>query len=235
MKSGLLNLCNLNTVLMLVILGLVIYCCVNQSKEKFSALQGSAFPNVGNCEQRVEGRYEVCNSSEGQVGGPTPGEMREYEYKLARRFLGLTEEQITNLSEEELSSALTNALNKNQLNELVTQAALNRNSNAEADNDLGKRAEKGERNMLIQRYLDAESDYLASYPTQSGQSIDDLRTALRAGDLPVLQNNDGNNIPQPAPGDYEFRNESQSFIKNSALDPSNLDYQLYPDSEVNTL
>ena len=36
MKSGLLKLCNLNTVLMLVILGLVIYCCVRQSRENFS-------------------------------------------------------------------------------------------------------------------------------------------------------------------------------------------------------
>ena len=49
MKSGLLNVCNLNTVLMLVILGLVVYCCVRQKRENFNyGLNFSILPRNDN-------------------------------------------------------------------------------------------------------------------------------------------------------------------------------------------
>ena len=85
MKSGLLNVCNLNTVLMLVILGLVIYCCVRQSKENFNLLQYSALMSLCNKDIQPGDQYRACHNANTELGTPTPEEIAEIELEALKR------------------------------------------------------------------------------------------------------------------------------------------------------
>ena len=95
MKSGLLNVCNLNTVLMLVILGLVIYCCVRQQKENFSyGLDYSILP------RGKDGRFDPDSSA--VAGYPSNVQYSGNGRPTSAASGALTEEEIDKLVEDKL-------------------------------------------------------------------------------------------------------------------------------------
>ena len=142
MKSGLMNFCNLNTVLMFVILGLVIYCCVRQSSENFNNLAFSGVPGEGECPTFGVGDVEYpCGQdnklNEGGKGKPT--------------------------------SAASGALSEDEIDELISAriAQQKENNNANLDEEVQKLAlilqEKRRRNQKIEDYLAEEEEYISGY------------------------------------------------------------------------
>lgn len=142
MKSGLMNFCYLNTVLMVVILGLVIYCCVRQSRENFNNLAFSGVPGEGECPTFGVGDIEYpCGQDnkldEGGKGKPT--------------------------------SAASGALSEEEIDELISarMEQQKENNNANFDEEVQKLAmiiaEKRSRNQKIKDYLAEEEKYISEY------------------------------------------------------------------------
>lgn len=174
MKSGLLNVCNLNTVLMVVILGLVIYCCVRQHKENFSyGLDYSILP------RGADGRFDPDSTavagypSNVQYSGDGINDLEAGTGKL-------TEEQIKELVEERIASQKAN-----------NNARVNEEAMAMAE----AMVEKRERNKQIRDYKAAEEQYISEYlddmvvgEGESKPSMEEVRAQLRGEDRNSFNN-----------------------------------------------
>ena len=172
MKSGLLKLCNLNTVLMLVILGLVIYCCVRQSRENFPyGLKYSILP------RGEDGKFD-----------PDSNAIAGYPSNVLYNGIGI---------EDLLEEAQTGRLTEEQINELIEARLATRQVtvNTQAKERAEAMVEKRERNKKIRDYKAAEEQYISDYldamvvgEGESKPSVQEVRNQLRGDDRSSFNN-----------------------------------------------
>ena len=219
MKSGLMNFCNLNTVLMVVILGLVIYCCVRQSRENFS--YGLNYSQL-QYEKDENGRCVLVDTGTMDNADPdcyqyihdlVAEDMRQAAEELTKLLDARDKDCQSNVNSQQCKDAEANLQALIQATRSSTKPAISVNDvksffgGEDQLVDLEKRA----RNTIVKDYLNLEDDALELKNSKNQPLFDsraDLRNKLKSGELPSSTNEatqiqlnqlqEAHNLPEPS-------------------------------------